>query len=139
MNDGVTLFARDDALDHVEILEQSGDDGVWLTDRYAGRRGLRAGDTLQYAFGDAPIAGIYRDLSGDSATTVLPAYWCTWSSLIVPTLEFRPPPFALVDQETMFGLIPNLPDLSDAAPEISGWWYSPVNTSRSVSWPTPRA
>ncbi|MBA3250190.1 MAG: hypothetical protein H0T66_07775 [Geodermatophilaceae bacterium] len=110
VNFEVTLFARADVLEHVEIVEQAGDTGVWLTDRYAGLRGLRAGDTLQFAFGDAPIAGIYRDLGGDGVFTDLPAYWCTWSDLIVPDLEFRPPPFVLVDPATMYSLCRSSPN-----------------------------
>lgn len=132
VNSEVTLYARPDALDHVDIVEQSGTTGVWLSDRYAGVRGLRAGDTLQFAFGDAPVAGIYRDLAGDDVTAELPAYWCTWSDLIVPTLESRPPPFVIVDPATMYSLVPDLPDLGDTAPEIFAWWYSPVD-ARSLS------
>lgn len=129
VNDTATLYSRADALEHVEIVEQTGDIGVWLTDRYAGVRGLRAGDTLQFAFGDAPIAGIYRDLAGAGVVTDLPAYWCTWSDLIVPTLEARPPPFVLIDPETLFSLVPAVPELGETAPEILGWWYSPVDAA----------
>lgn len=130
VNSAVTLFSRADALDHVQIVEQTGQRGVWITDRYAGVRGLRAGDTLQLAFGDAPIAGIYKDLAGDGLVSELPAYWCTWSDLIVPTLENRPPPFVLVDPETLYPLVPDIPELGETAPEIFGWWYSPVDPAQ---------
>lgn len=42
VNFEVTLFARADALEHVEIVEQAGDTGVWLTDRYASDTQWRA-------------------------------------------------------------------------------------------------
>lgn len=77
VNSSVVLFSRDDALDHVEVVSSTEGAGVWITDRYADVRGLQPGDTLEFAYGSAPIAGVYRDLAGDGMVTDLPAYWCS--------------------------------------------------------------
>ena len=97
-----------------------------MSDRFATGRGLRPGDTLEFASGNAAVAGIYRDLSGDSVLTELPAYWCSWSDLILPTLEGRPPPFMLVDPQTLYSLVPPPTEAEPEPPEIFAWWYSPV-------------
>lgn len=129
VNQTVTLFSRPDALDHVEVMSTSGaDGGLWITDRYAEVRGLQVGDTLEMRFFDAPIAGIYRDLAGDGIVSDLPEYWCSWSDLIVPSLENRPPPFVIVEPQTMYDLVPFIPE--EFVPVgISAWWYSPADTS----------
>lgn len=129
VNTAVTLFSRADALDHVEVLSGTAGPGLWITDRFAAERGLRPGDTVEFATGSAPVAGIYHDLSGDSFVTELPAYWCSWSDLILPTLESRPPPFMLVDPQTLYSLVPPLQAPDDEPPEIFAWWYSPVNAT----------
>lgn len=130
VNATVTLYSRSGALDHVEILSgDAGNAGVWLPDRYAGLRGLGPGDLLLLAFGDVPVAGVYRDLAGDGYRTrdQLDPFWCHWSDLILPTLERRPPPFLLADPQTLYALTPAVPELGDTAPEITGTWYAPVD------------
>ncbi len=125
----LTLYSRADALEHVQVLSSSGADrGVWISDRYAGARGLKVGDTLAFEFGSAPISGIYRDLARDGTVSDLPEYWCSWSDLIVPTLENRPPPFVIVDPQTMYELVPVIPEKFFPV-GIYAWWYSPVDTS----------
>lgn len=131
VNETVTLFSRPDTLRHVDVLSSVGGPGVWITDRYAGVRGLVAGDTLQLASGSAQIAGIYRDLAGNRFGSVLPGYWCSWADYIVPTLERRPPPFVLVDSATLFGLVPVLAQRAADDPEIQAWWYSPTDAARA--------
>lgn len=130
VNTSVTLFSRADALEHVEIVAGTDGPGLWVSDRFATGRGLQPGDIVEFAAGSAPVAGVYRDLSGDSFLTELPAYWCSWSDLILPTLERRPPPFVLVDPQTLYSLVPPLQAPDAEPPEIRAWWYSPVGADR---------
>lgn len=130
VNGTLTLFSRPDALDHVEVVDgEPTGTGVWITDRYAAVRGLQVGDPLPLAFGEPRIVGIYRDLAGRGVVSDLPAYWCSWSDLIVPSLEKRPPPFVLVDQPTLYGLVPVFEQPDASAPEIRASWYSAVDAA----------
>jgi putative ABC transport system permease protein len=97
----VGLFAAPGALEHVRLLSRVPGTGVFLTDTYAARLGLRAGDRLPIARGSLRIAGTYRNLDTASYRTVLPAFWCHWRDLIVTSASSAPPPFVLTDPATL--------------------------------------
>lgn len=97
----LTFYGRADALDHVQKVRASAGAGLWISDREAERRNVRLGDTVVVGSVRAPIVGVYRDLAGGEIGGELPSYWCSWSSLILPSLEFRPPPFLIADEPTM--------------------------------------
>lgn len=97
----VGLFVSPGAREHVRLLSRVPGPGVFLTDTYATRLGLHAGDRLPLAGGSLPIAGIYRDLDTASYRTVLPDFWCHWRDLIVTSASSAPPPFVLADPATL--------------------------------------
>lgn len=137
-SNGVTLFSRPGALAHVRKLASAGGAGVWVPDDVARLHHLRPGQYLpvlggQYLSTDVGrirVAGIYRSLAkaGISASASLPRYWCTWESLIVPSLEYLPPPFLISDPGT----------LRAVAPDIDAHWYAPEPIG-SMTVPAARA
>lgn len=84
----VHLFSRDDALQHVRKLTPAAGPGAWVPDTFAGKLGVRPGDTITTTRGARlRVAGIYRDLAPDPFKLAdLPAYWCTWTNAIVSTV-----------------------------------------------------
>lgn len=102
---GVTLLTREDALQHVEVLEQRPGPGVWLSDRAVERTGLAVGDQADLAGVEVPVAGVYRDLAGTSVDD----FWCSTADLLL--LEVRgadlvlPPPVVLADPDTFATVI----------------------------------
>lgn len=113
----VGLFANDQALGHVDLLEHVNGDGVYITDTYAHHLDLHAGDQLPRATGPIRIAGVYRNLDTASYRTVLPEFWCHWRSLIVTSASSAPPPFVLTDQATVAALGSN----------VQAEWTSPTD------------
>lgn len=100
-----TVFSRSSAIDHLEIVEgRPAERGAWLPESFATAAGLRTGDRLDLGTGTVPVAGVYTDLGGTGFEVVLPDYWCAWRDLLVPSLESAPPPFVIVDRETLFEL-----------------------------------
>ncbi|HYD10858.1 MAG TPA: hypothetical protein VEA78_12220, partial [Acidimicrobiales bacterium] len=88
------VLARDDALDHVEILEGDPNDddteGIWISDRVAESTGIRTGDTATLGAAPMPVAGIYRDLSGATVDDT----WCSHADMLLlrgQDLESPPP------------------------------------------------
>lgn len=80
------LFAGEEALDHVEILEGTEGPGVWIPDVVA--RGLRlgAGDRIRLSYADRrpvilPVDGVY----GTLASRPPGGYWLSWESEIYPS------------------------------------------------------
>lgn len=102
------LISRDHALEHVRVLSDGGDAGVWLADYSAERLGVAVGDriTMRPSLGtrvrSVPIAGIYRDLLEEP---VVP-FWAPLFQLIYPDAgeDTRPPVLVFADDETFFEL-----------------------------------
>lgn len=119
----LTIYRRAGALDHVRLLTPRGRAGLWIPQSFATAAGIRPGATMPLTDvpGDrpirVPIAGIYADLAPGVAPPALPRYWCSWSTLIEPSLTKRPPPLAITDQATLRAI--------------------PISVSASVFVPTP--
>jgi len=119
---GLNLFSRPGALAHVQRRQSVGGPGVWVPDTFATQKQIRPGEQLATTSGRLRVAGIYRDLAGHGfhAGMVLPRYWCTWTSEILPSLTSQPPPFLIADLATVVG----------AADQTYVTWYSPIGTDR---------
>ncbi|HEX5493629.1 MAG TPA: FtsX-like permease family protein [Mycobacteriales bacterium] len=114
----ITLYSRPGALDHVDVLDRAGGHGVWIPDTLAARQHLRAGQSVTLSGHATRVVGLYRDLAASNIG--LPAYWCTWASLIEPTFENTPPPFVLTDDADVLG----------AGTQVAAEWFSPVDSGR---------
>lgn len=97
----LTFYGRAGAFDHVRRIRSTGGSGVWISDLQARRQNVRMGDSVVVGTVRTSVVGLYQDLAGEGFGAQLPPYWCTWSSLIVPSLESRPPPLLLADGPTM--------------------------------------
>ncbi len=123
-----TLFARAGAEQHVQVLRRIPGAGLLLSDLGARRLGVVVGGSLSVRGQSVRVVGLYQDLNGPGFGTGVPRYWCTWSPLLLTTLESRPPPVALTDEATLLRLSragangPGIPRQDGA------WatWYSPV-------------
>ena len=127
----LTFYGRRDALDHVQKLRGTGGSGVWISDLEAGRQNVRLGDPVVVGGVRTSIVGVYQDLAGTGFGAELPSYWCSWSSLILPSLETRPPPFLIADEPTMARLATGLAVQAAAKTTVlqntaRPTWYSPV-------------
>jgi putative ABC transport system permease protein len=104
----MSLLYRDDALDHVDVVEGGGGQGAWLTDRAAEMTGLGVGDVAAIGDAEVPVVGIYRDLAGATVDD----FWCSNADLVL--IESRgadlrlPPPMVLVDADTFASLMGRL-------------------------------
>ena len=115
--DDVTLFARQGAVSHVDVVSEGAGSGVWVPQSFATARNLHVGSRLALGTGVAPVVGIYRDLAPSAFVPLfeLPRYWCTWQQQIVPTPFNRPPPLLITD----------LPTLEATGSTITATWYEP--------------
>lgn len=104
----VSLLTRDGAASHIDVVEGATGPGVWITDRAAEATGLGVGDSARFGTAEAPVAAIYRDLSG---TTVGP-YWCSHADLLLLEVRggdlIRPPPMLIADRGTFADLLVGL-------------------------------
>ena len=122
-----SLLARDDVADHIEVLEQTSGDGVWITDRAAERTGLGVGDNALLGGAEVPVVGVYRDVAGTSVDD----YWCSIADLVL--LEVRgadlvlPPPIVLADRATFARLVTEL-DV-----DAFGAWEAPLRAGLDVT------
>lgn len=126
----VTMLHREGALDHVRIVEQVADRGMWIPDTMAQNFGLRVGQTLDYGTGSVRIAGTFRALA-PSLDSVVPDYWCSWAVFIQSSIGNRStPPMVLVDEQTLLDVFP---------PATVGLtWYAPLDLDR-LTTPEARA
>ena len=101
----ITLYSRDDALDHVTKLRGSGGPGVWVPDAFAKKLHLEPGQTIRTtARQPIRIAGIYRAMySSPFKLANIPPYFCNWSDLIVrnASAESGVGPFLISDEATI--------------------------------------
>lgn len=106
----VRVMGRDQGIDHVRVLEEGPQDGLWISDLTA--RGIRArpGDTilLEGPGGsvEASVAGVYRALAFEPRGGA----WRAWSGHIYPECEMCPPqpPFVLTGYEGAVDLLDRL-------------------------------
>jgi putative ABC transport system permease protein len=135
------VVARDDFLDHVDVLDGGPGPGLWISDRAADITRLGAGDVATVVGGsipdvgfagrpynrpveghaELPVVGVYRDLAGSATDD---DYWCAHADLLLAqsgSLDGLPPPVVLVDRATLAGLIDQLG--VDAVP---GVWVAPI-------------
>jgi len=125
---GVTLLTREDALEHVDVLEQRAGPGVWLSDRAVERTGLGVGDRADLAGVAVPVVGVYRDLAGTSVDD----FWCSTADLLL--LEVRgadlvlPPPVVLADPETFATVIEGA-----RVEVVAGHWSAPLAGGLTLS------
>jgi putative ABC transport system permease protein len=101
------LLMRDDALEHVQVIDGSDGPGIWISDRAAALTGLGVGDQATVGgVTQVPVTGVYRDLSGSTVDR----FWCSNGDLLLP--EGRelvpPPPLVLADRETFASLMRGL-------------------------------
>jgi putative ABC transport system permease protein len=135
------LFAGEEALQHVEIIEGTDGPGVWIPDIVA--RGLRlgAGDRIRLSYADRdpivlPVDGVY----GTLASRPPGGYWLAWEPEIYPSSCRQecaiPTQFILADQEQVIDL---------ARPErlgegtITMGWQAPLRRSARLSLDDARA
>jgi putative ABC transport system permease protein len=123
-----SLLTRDDALDHVEVLEGSDGPGVWISDRGAEQTGLGVGDLATVGEAQAPVVGIYRDLSGTSVDD----FWCSNADLVLLEARgadlVRPPPLVLADEQTFATLMDGM-----GAAVADGAWEVPLRDGQTVA------
>jgi hypothetical protein len=110
--DPVRIVTRTGFLDHVEVVDRDGEEGIWIADYTAANLGVGAGDdiTVQGRAGTTTtrIAGIYRDLLALPPTP----YWRGLNDVIytAPGADVRPPPLILMDLEHYLNLNARLLD-----------------------------
>jgi putative ABC transport system permease protein len=100
------LFAGEQALQHVRILEGTDGDGVWLPDLIADALHLGAGDRVHLTGRggrsiELGIDGVYRALYTYTAEP-LPGYWLSWTEQICGGFVacYPPPPqFVILDRD----------------------------------------
>jgi len=109
----VQIAARDGALNHVQRLEQTNVEGVWITDTTAHALDAAPGDEITLSVGtgktvSVPVAGVYRDL----AAAPLPGFWCSVAGDIIPSNAFSnaapPAPIVLADRTLLLELADQL-------------------------------
>jgi putative ABC transport system permease protein len=102
------LFAGEQALQHVRILEGTDGDGVWLPDLIASALHLGAGDRVRFTGkrGDSIeliVDGVYRALYTYTAEP-LPGYWLNWREQICGGFAVcspPPPQFMILDRSQL--------------------------------------
>lgn len=114
----VSLVSRDDAADHVDVLEgPAAGHGIWITDRAAEATGLSVGDRATISGTSVPVVAIYRDLSGN----VVDDFWCSHADLLLIEVINgdlrRPPPMVLADRGTFAAVMAG----STAGAATSAW------------------
>lgn len=126
----VTMLHREGALDHVQIVEQVADRGIWIPDTMARDFGLRVGQTIDYETGSVRIAGTFRALA-PNLDSVVPVYWCSWARFIQSSIGNRSTsPMVLVDEQTLLDIY---------SPAMVGLtWYAPLDLDR-LTVPEARA
>ncbi len=100
------LFAGEQALQHVRILEGNEGDGVWLPDLIAGALHLGAGDRVRFTgqggdFAELSVDGVYRALY---TAEPLPGYWLSWREQICggfAACSPPPPQFMILDRDQL--------------------------------------
>jgi putative ABC transport system permease protein len=144
------VLARDDFLDHVEVVDGGPGPGLWISDRAADITRLTTGDVATVVGGsipdegfagrrydrpvegraELPIVGVYRDLAGSATDD---DYWCVHGDLLLAQsggLDSLPPPVVLVERATLADLMDQLG--VDAVP---GVWAAPIREGGDL---TPR-
>jgi putative ABC transport system permease protein len=102
------LFAGDQALQHVRILEGTDGDGVWLPDLIARALHLGVGDRVHLSDQGGHsvglvIDGVYRSLYTYTAEP-LPGYWLSWREQICGGFAVcspPPPQFMILDRDQL--------------------------------------
>ena len=123
-----SLLTRDGAHDHVEVLETTPGQGLWVSDRATELLGLHAGDVARIGDRDVRVTGVYRDLSGNTADD----FWCSNADMVL--IEARsgdlvPPPLLfLADTETFASLVGDFEE-----PDIDGAWDAPLGDGLTTS------
>lgn len=121
---GVTVVARDEAVDHVEVIDAATGGGIWISDRAAAETGLGVGDTALVGEASVPVAAVYRDLAALTADD----YWCSMGRQVLLEDRFgelvAPPPLVLADRGT-FADIQHRNDLR----EVHAAWQAPLGVA----------
>ena len=121
-----SLLVRDDALEHVAIIDGADGPGIWISDRAAALTDLTVGDQATIGGGvRVPVTGVYRDLSGSTVDR----FWCSNADMLLPEGRelIPPPPLILADRATFASLIRGL-ELS----AVEGAWEAPLREDLTV-------
>lgn len=119
-----TLFSEPGAASHVQRLSSVRGSGVWVPDDVpVFDPHIRAGAVTQVGAGSVRVAGVYRSLSQLNATASTPRYWCSWSSLFVPSVTKAPPRLLIADAATVRRLAPR---------DLSAYWFVPQPVSSAT-------
>jgi putative ABC transport system permease protein len=107
----VRLAARDGFDAHLQVLDRTADEGVWLTDTTARLLGVRAGQTVRLGGPSGialAVAGIYRDLAAGGRP--LDPFWSPLASIIYTLSADRDTaaPLLLVDPDRFVDLADRL-------------------------------
>jgi putative ABC transport system permease protein len=127
----VRLLARTDALAHVTVLEEAGDEGVWISDLTAETLGVSPGDRVALT-GDSPggatvrVAGIYRALVNEATR----AFWSPMYTVIFPEDPDVPrPQLVLANEADVFSLSRRLGERSSTVQ----WDFPIAGTALTLS------
>lgn len=125
----ISLIARDDADDHVDVLEgPAAGPGIWITDRAAAATGLAVGDEATISGTTVPVVAVYRDLSGN----VVDDYWCSHADLLlIEVLNGdlrRPPPMTLADRGTFAAVM-----AGSTQESATSAWEAPLGPDLTVA------
>jgi putative ABC transport system permease protein len=108
----VRILTRTGFLDHVEVIDRTSGEGVWVSDYTAANLGVGPGDDIildgRAGSTTTRIAGVYRDL-----LTLPPTpFWRGLDDFIytAPGADVRPPALLLMDLATYFDLDSRLLD-----------------------------
>jgi putative ABC transport system permease protein len=126
----VVVLTRNDALEHVDVIEGSPGPGLWITDRAARITGLGSGDQATISGVAVPVAGVYRDLAGTSFDD----YWCSHVDVLLPEGPGAEPrdPVLLADQDTFAQLMGAL-HIAGAPPAALGAWEVPLRRELTMT------
>ncbi len=123
----VSLLVRDDALEHVQVLDGSDGPGIWISDRVTPLTHLRVGDEATVGgVARVRVAGIYRDVSGSTVDR----FWCSNGDMLLPKGEelVPPPPVVLADPDTFASLMRAL-----EVSVVEGAWEAPLRHGLTVT------
>ena len=123
-----SVLVRDEAFEHVEVVEGGQGPGLWVSDRATDLLGLHAGDVARVDDVEVPVAAVYRDLSG----TTVDDFWCSNADMVL--LESRggdvalPPLLLLADPTTFSRLLGSLEPA-----EVAAAWEAPLREGLTVT------
>jgi putative ABC transport system permease protein len=128
---GVTVMARDGALDHVERVAGSSAQGdLWVDTTLAEQLEVGPGDPLVLGRSSVPVivAGVYRSLRPRMEADPLDRYWCAERlDIVADGYASDPPPLlVLVEDPATYDRVVEFGRLGPAEPDTT-WMIAPTD------------